>query len=113
MMSNAIPEAQAVPLPDDWMYGGADGQSPAADPRYRASSYRYRSASLEIVHQGSVAHNDGLAVRYAEYVESVYGEPIGFIEARRPGSSEFVPIWTKDGGYIGAADTEVTGAVPS
>lgn len=35
--------------PDDWVFGGADGKHPGADPRFESTSYTYYDGDLNVL----------------------------------------------------------------
>lgn len=49
-------------FPDDWIFGGADGCHPGADPRYKPSNYEYYDGNVVILHVTSVPICDDEAI---------------------------------------------------
>lgn len=77
--------------PDDWEFGGANGADPAADPRWRGSSYTYWSDKLEILETTCVPRCDDQAIDNFTQVAR-WGNPV-YIQAARPdGSVERLPV---------------------
>lgn len=36
-------------FPDDWEFGGADGEHPGADPRYKPTTYHYYNDQAQVI----------------------------------------------------------------
>jgi hypothetical protein len=80
--------------PDDWQFGGADGLHPGADPRWRATTYRYYDVRLMQVFMTQEFLCDDEAIdkftRVAKFAKPVW------LEACRPdGTREMLP-WLYD-----------------
>lgn len=80
--------------PDDWEFGGANGKDPAADPRYRPTTYTYWSDKFELLELTSAPRCDDQAIDYFTQVAG-FGpayNPV-YIQATRPdGAVERLPV---------------------
>ena len=90
-------------FPDDWIFGGADGKHPGADPRWEPTTYIYYDAQLHVVHLTSAYLCDEEAIDNFTTV-SGYGpgyDP-AYLAAMRPGvaKQEMLPVM-----YDKATDT--------
>lgn len=54
--------------PSDWIFGGANGLDPRADPRYKTSAYEYYDDKLDIIWRTSVPVCDDHALDYFTFV---------------------------------------------
>ena len=48
--------------PDDWQFGGANGQDPRADPRFEVNNYTYFDADVQPIWVTSVPRCDDEAI---------------------------------------------------
>lgn len=73
---------------DDWIFGGANGLDPRADPRWQPVTYRYYDAHLCQVHITQTPLCDEQAIDEFSLVSS-YGnlEPV-YLSVKRPGEKE-------------------------
>lgn len=76
-----------VEYPDDWIFGGADGADPRADPRFIPTTWRYSDDRLHIVHITQTPLSDDEAIDQFTFVAS-FSNPV-YIEVKRPGSEEW------------------------
>lgn len=54
--------------PDDWIFGGADGRHPGADPRHLPATYNYYNDKAFIIWSTSIPLCDDEAVDYFTFV---------------------------------------------
>jgi hypothetical protein len=80
--------------PDDWEFGGANGTDPAADPRWRGSTYTYWSDKFELLELTSAPRCDDQAIDYFSMVAKHFkNSNPHFIQAKRPdGTVETLPF---------------------
>lgn len=73
-------------FPDDWWFGGADGNDPRMDFRWQPISYIYLDADMEGVWQTTAPICDGQALdEFTKIQQSAgYDPPLKYIMARRP-----------------------------
>ena len=87
-------EEHAHEYPDDWIFGGYNGLHPGADPRYRATTYRYYDDRLQLVFFSQEFLCDYEAIdkftRIARFANPVY------LEAVRPGGVKEMLPWMYD-----------------
>lgn len=80
-------EYTTLEFPDDWVFGGADGSDPRADPRWMPTTWRYSDASLKVVHITQTPLSDDQAIDQFTFVAG-FSNPV-YIEVRRPGESNW------------------------
>ena len=82
-------------FPDDWIFGGSDNMDPAADPRWRGSSYMFIDDKLRVIYTGGEFRCDQEAIdRGFTFVASMSKahNPV-WLRARRPnGREESIPV---------------------
>lgn len=71
--------------PDDWIFGGPGGTSPAADPRFQVTHYRYHDARLKVVYQTGAIDCDEEAL---DGFTMLNFNPV-FISVKRPGDKDY------------------------
>ena len=96
--------------PDDWIFGGADGLHPGADPRYKPSIYTYYDTSAKPIHTTVVPLCDDEAI---DKFTDVAGYGPGFnpvwLSVQRPdGSVEMLP-WLYDKATDTATERKIGG----
>lgn len=82
-------------FPDDWVFGGADGKHPGADPRWKPTSYTYYDERLTPVWATSSPLCDEQAIDEFTVIAG-YGpgfRPV-YLAAHRPGvvEQEMIPV---------------------
>lgn len=74
--------------PDDWEFGGANLLDPAADPRWRGTTYTYWSDKFELLELVSHLRCDDAALDYFTQVAEHFPKSRPhFIQAKRPDKS--------------------------
>lgn len=58
-------------FPDDWIFGGANGEHPGADPRFVTRNYTYWSDDIQILHVTSVPTCDDQAIDMFTWVANI------------------------------------------
>lgn len=76
--------------PDDWEFGGATGQDPRSDPRWRPTTYVYLDEGLHRVHLTQTPLCDDQAIdEFTRY----RGSRASYLQVRRPDSGlELLPF---------------------
>jgi hypothetical protein len=71
--------------PDDWIFGGANGLHPGADPRYRATIYWYYDDKLDVIEVNSSLLCDDEAIDFFTNVAALGPDfnPV-YVSAKRP-----------------------------
>lgn len=88
-------------FPDDWVFGGANGKHPGADPRWRPTSYIYYDQNLLVTWHTSSPLCDEEAIARIADLEDTFGrgvEPceIHWLHAVHPGETrETTLIWSR------------------
>jgi hypothetical protein len=72
-------------FPDDWIFGGANGMDPGADPRFQVTTYWYLDADLEDVAVASHLRCDGDALEYFSQLQRLNPR---YIFVKRPGKTK-------------------------
>lgn len=72
--------------PDDWVFGGADGKHPGADPRWQPSSYTYYDGNAKVLHVTSVPLCDDEAIDKFTWVAGL--------------GDSFNPVWVSATRYL-------------
>lgn len=80
--------------PDDWIFDGADGSDPAADPRWRGSTYVYFDERVRPIHLTQVPRCDDEAIDMFTFVANIGpGFKPRWIQATRPnGTTQMLPV---------------------
>lgn len=98
-----------INFPEDWIFGGANGDDPRADPRFRPDSYRYSNQGMEVIIITSVNICDDEAIDYAFSVGHLFREKVMVIEVKRNGGDTYAVLWTSIGGKVdGTTQSEVS-----
>jgi hypothetical protein len=81
-------------FPDDWEFGGANGQDPRADPRWQPTTYRHLAAHLDEVWLTQTPLCDDQAIdEFTKHSEL----GVVYLQVRRPGERDFVLLdWQYD-----------------
>lgn len=88
--------------PADWVYGGADGSDPAADPRWEQSNYRYRDANLDVIWTTSAHRSDKTAISWISTLKIVFPDAdVAFVEVRRQGDESYKVLHRVEGAMGG------------
>lgn len=81
--------------PDDWVFGGADGNHPGADPRYLPAVYRYFDEHYRLIWSTVIPLCDEQAIDQFTFVANISSRfnPV-YLAVLRPGSEkqEMLPI---------------------
>lgn len=81
--------------PDDWIFGGANGLHPGADPRFKPTTYEYYDDKVAVVCLTQVPLCDDQALDEFTKVAGRGFNPV-WLSAKRPdGKIEMLP-WTYD-----------------
>lgn len=73
--------------PDDWVFGGADGKDPRADPRFMPTHYQYIDAEYGFCYlTGSYLCDDEALDNFTLVAQD--SDP-KFIAAKRPGDNKY------------------------
>jgi hypothetical protein len=76
-------------FPDDWIFDGANGQDPRADPRWMPTTYHYFDEKLKLIHITQTPLCDEQAIDEFTKVRNMGpGFRPMYIGARRPGMRE-------------------------
>jgi hypothetical protein len=83
--------------PDDWIFGGADGLHPGADPRFKPSSYTYYDDKIMPCWVTSAPLCDDQALDECTWIASL-GKSFTpkYISVRRPDGTEEMLLWEYD-----------------
>lgn len=80
---------------DDWLFGGANGKHPGADPRWKPSTYDYYDSRAQIVWTTQVPLCDDQAIDEFTKIAATGVNPV-WLSVRRPdGTLEMLP-WVYD-----------------
>lgn len=76
-------------FPDDWIFGGADGCHPAADPRFKPTVYRYFDGQYQLIWSTVVPLCDEEAIDQFTFVASISPgfDPV-YLAVLRPGAEK-------------------------
>lgn len=89
-------------FPGDWVFGGADGNDPGADPRWESSSYHYLNEFAQTVWVTSAPLCEHQALDQFTLVSSFGDLHPRYLEVRHPGESTYTVLpWE----YRESADT--------
>lgn len=84
-------------FPEDWVFGGASGLHPAADPRWTPTTYEYYDGALHVVETTQVPLCDDQAIDEFTKVAN-YGpgyKPV-YLSKRQPGERPHMLPWVYD-----------------
>jgi hypothetical protein len=80
--------------PDDWEFGGKQGDDPRADARFRTSAYTYFDERLNILWITSTPRCDDEAIDYFTFVASMGKDfnPVWLQATRSDGKAEMLRV---------------------
>ncbi len=79
--------------PDDWTFGGANGEDPRADPRWRPTTYIYLDDHFNVVWTTQTPLCDDQAID--EFTKhAIVG--VKYLQAKRPGADPELLDWQYD-----------------
>lgn len=80
--------------PDDWIFDGADGKDPAADPRWRGTTYVYFDEQVRPIHLTQVPRCDDEAIDMFTFVAGISRshKPRWIQATRTDRSTEMLPV---------------------
>lgn len=85
-------------FPADWVFGGADGMHPGADPRWKPTTYTYRNALLEHVYVTQTPLCDDQAIdEFTRIRDMGTGFDPVYLEIQPPDGLAFLARWRYDG----------------
>lgn len=81
-------------FPEDWIFGGANGLHPGADPRWKPTTYTYRDAMLNLVHVTQTPLCDEQALYEFTKIRDCGTDyyPV-YLEIQPPGELAFLAKW--------------------
>lgn len=97
-MGHIVRQCQFAPSnyhcwPEDWIFGGPDGEDPRADPRWHPTTYEYWDGKLEICWRTQTPLCDDEALDHCTWVASLGKSfnPVWIIAIRYNGLPQKLP----------------------
>ena len=82
--------------PEDWIFGGANGIDPRADPRWQPTTYEYLDAFAQSVHVTQTPLCDEEALDEFTKVSSFGNLRPVYLQVKRPGEKEHLLPFSYD-----------------